>query len=189
LFWQEKDSFLQTCVFYTVTLVDFDFTDEYIRDRASELRLDPVTNKVYHMVDDPPPNNQFILKRIIKRSSDSDAAMKKRLDVYRNQRDQLLEFYASKKRIFRCTESFTKPRENLMSNILAYLGREPISTGPRMHKYVVAGLPGSRTDEVSEMIRERFGCITGIPINNPSFTQKCYCGCCDHWNQRGQTKV
>eukprot|EP01050_Picozoa_sp_SAG11_P001614 SAG11_NODE_73_length_18072_cov_8.670005_6_plen_114_part_00 len=56
--------------------------DGVLVDRCCHRRIDPVTQTMYHLTDNPPPNDPAVLGRLIQREEDSEEQMRAKLDEY-----------------------------------------------------------------------------------------------------------
>jgi len=65
--------------------------DEFIVERITGRRQDPVTNTIYHMKFNPPPAE--IAGRIVQRSDDTEEACRARLKKYHGETTPIVPFY------------------------------------------------------------------------------------------------
>ena len=65
--------------------------DEFIVERITGRRQDPVTNTIYHMKFNPPPAE--IAARIVQRSDDTEEACRARLKKYHSETTPIVPFY------------------------------------------------------------------------------------------------
>ena len=65
--------------------------DEFIVERITGRRQDPVTNTIYHMKFNPPPAE--IAARIVQRSDDTEEACRARLKKYHGETTPIVPFY------------------------------------------------------------------------------------------------
>lgn len=65
--------------------------DEFIVERITGRRQDPVTNTIYHMKFNPPPAQ--IAARIVQRSDDTEEACRARLKKYHGETTPIVPFY------------------------------------------------------------------------------------------------
>ncbi len=68
--------------------------DDVVIDRFAGRRTDPVTGKVYHIKNIPPPDD--IKDRVIQRKDDVPEVIKQRLDIYHKETQPLIQFYKEK---------------------------------------------------------------------------------------------
>lgn len=59
--------------------------DAVMIERGCGRRSDPVTNKIYHMKFNPPPNDPVIRKRLTQRADDTEATVGERIKTFRDQ--------------------------------------------------------------------------------------------------------
>lgn len=64
--------------------------DEVVVDRISGRRIDPLSGKIYHVKDSPPPPE--IQDRVIQREDDTPETIRRRLVTYHQERDAILDF-------------------------------------------------------------------------------------------------
>ena len=74
----------------------FDITDEEVIKRLSGRRVDPKTGKVYHIEFNPPPEGV----EVIQRDDDKEEVIRKRLDVYHQQTEPLVEYYKKQNKLY-----------------------------------------------------------------------------------------
>ena len=67
--------------------------DSVVIERVEGRRNDPVTGKVYHMVFNPPPEDDAVRGRLEQRKDDTREAMVSRLETYHKNVDAILAFY------------------------------------------------------------------------------------------------
>ena len=70
----------------------FEVPDEVVVERLSGRRIDPKTGKVYHVKYNPPPEGV----EVIQRDDDREEVVRKRLKVYREQTQPLVDYYRQK---------------------------------------------------------------------------------------------
>jgi len=70
----------------------FEVPDEVVVERLSGRRIDPKTGKVYHVKYNPPPEGV----EVIQRDDDREEVVRKRLKVYREQTQPLVDYYKQK---------------------------------------------------------------------------------------------
>ncbi len=68
--------------------------DDKIIARVSGRRIDPKTNEIYHVEFNPPPPE--IADRVIQRNDDNEETVRKRLEKYRADTAQLIDYYEKK---------------------------------------------------------------------------------------------
>jgi adenylate kinase len=74
----------------------FDIDDEEVVKRLSGRRVDPKTGKVYHIEFNPPPEGI----EVIQRDDDKEEVIRKRLDVYHEQTEPLIEYYKKQNKLY-----------------------------------------------------------------------------------------
>lgn len=72
------------------TVFVLEISEEETVRRLSARRLDSVTGKIYNLVTEPPPSDVDISK-LTQRDDDKPEAIKKRLSIYREQTESLIE--------------------------------------------------------------------------------------------------
>lgn len=71
--------------------------DQNIIERLSGRRTDKNTGKTYHIKFNPPkPEDNVNSEDLYQREDDKEETIKKRLDVYKNQTEPLIDFYSKK---------------------------------------------------------------------------------------------
>ncbi len=70
--------------------------DQVVTERIAGRRTDPVTGKVYHLTNNPPPSNdEQLLKRLEQRKDDTAEAIGARLVSYHKNLEDILDLYLS----------------------------------------------------------------------------------------------
>jgi len=73
-------------------LIILEVKKEVLEDRIVWRRLDPIDNKIYHLKNDPPPNDE-VKQRLIQRKDDTVETLKQRLEAYDDNIHLLKDFY------------------------------------------------------------------------------------------------
>jgi len=73
-------------------LIVLETPDDILFERITGRRLDPDTNKTYHIKFNPPPNDE-VAGRLIQRDDDTEEKLKTRLDQYHENIQLIKEFY------------------------------------------------------------------------------------------------
>ncbi|KAI8913478.1 hypothetical protein EDD86DRAFT_245114 [Gorgonomyces haynaldii] len=146
-----------------VVALEFDVSDEFVVQRASDLRFDPVTSKLYHLKDDPPPKNVFIQKRLIKKESDSPQFAQHRLVLYRHELGNVQTFFKQTHQRFFMKHGIVGNEHLVLPQVLDAVGSFPKSKAPQFFKLLVLGLPGSGREMVAEMIEQKYNRIRVSP--------------------------
>ncbi|RMD45379.1 MAG: adenylate kinase [Aquificota bacterium] len=92
-------------------VVLFDIDDIEIIRRLTGRRIDPKTGKVYHIEFNPPPEGV----EVIQRDDDKEDVIKKRLEVYHQQTEPLVEYYKKQNKLVSVDAS--KPVEDVYNQI------------------------------------------------------------------------
>lgn len=71
-------------------VIHLEVADEVVIDRISGRRIDPLSGKIYHVKDSPPPPE--IHDRVIQREDDTPETIRRRLVTYHQERDAILDF-------------------------------------------------------------------------------------------------
>ncbi|CAJ1393802.1 unnamed protein product [Effrenium voratum] len=64
--------------------------DEVVIERIAGRRIDPLSGKIYHVKDNPPPPD--VARRVIQREDDTPEKIRTRLVTYHQERDAILDF-------------------------------------------------------------------------------------------------
>ena len=72
-------------------VISFEVDDAAILERITGRRSDPATGRVYHLTFDPPPIE--IMHRLVHRSDDTEAVLRRRLAEYRDKTAPIVPFY------------------------------------------------------------------------------------------------
>jgi len=72
-------------------VISFEVDDAVILERVTGRRSDPATGRVYHLTFDPPPIE--IMHRLVHRSDDTEAVLRRRLAEYRDKTAPIVPFY------------------------------------------------------------------------------------------------
>jgi adenylate kinase len=77
-------------------VLEMDVSDEEIIQRISGRRVHPASNRIYHVKFNPPQRAGFddvTGEALVQRDDDSEATIRKRLEVYHTQTEPLIEYY------------------------------------------------------------------------------------------------
>eukprot|EP00931_Biecheleriopsis_adriatica_P119715 TRINITY_DN94922_c0_g1_i1.p1 TRINITY_DN94922_c0_g1~~TRINITY_DN94922_c0_g1_i1.p1 ORF type:complete len:539 (-),score=109.80 TRINITY_DN94922_c0_g1_i1:34-1650(-) len=72
-------------------VVHLEVADEVVIDRIEGRRIDPISGKIYHVKDNPPPPD--IAHRVIQREDDTPDKIRTRLVTYHEERDAIIGIY------------------------------------------------------------------------------------------------
>eukprot|EP01027_Heterolobosea_sp_BB2_P009171 GEZU01013559.1.p1 GENE.GEZU01013559.1~~GEZU01013559.1.p1 ORF type:complete len:262 (-),score=60.14 GEZU01013559.1:1033-1818(-) len=76
--------------------IRLDVPDEVVIERISGRRIDPETNRVYHMVYNPPPaDDEALLARLVQRSDDTEEKIVNRLRHFHSCVEEVSQIYSS----------------------------------------------------------------------------------------------
>jgi adenylate kinase len=92
--------------------------DEFIVERITGRRQDPVTNTIYHMKFNPPPAE--LAARIVQRSDDTEEACRARLKKYHGETTPIVPFYEAQG-LLRRVDGVGDPKE-ITQRLFAALG-------------------------------------------------------------------
>ncbi|KAI9009519.1 adenylate kinase-domain-containing protein [Gaertneriomyces semiglobifer] len=138
--------------------------DEAIVQQVINMRVDPTTNRVYHLVSDPPPNNPALLNRLIQRSTDTETAIRARLAQYwRHLPGVMASFSSESLRLLVYPEGAIKDEEQAVSEVIREIEKGKLSRAPRMMKLVLSGPPGAGKTEVARMLEQRCRAVAVSP--------------------------
>jgi adenylate kinase len=79
-----------------------------IMQRMSGRRLDPVTGKIYHLKNIPPPKK--IISRLVQRNDDKPQVVRSRLKIYRKLTQPIVKYYR-KKNVLITVDAAQKPEK------------------------------------------------------------------------------
>ena len=145
-------------------LLEFDVPIHHVISRAKDLRYDPVLDKNFHLIDDPPANTDITQSRLVVLTENESPIINRRLVKYRHQVMEIARLYKDLHVHLDFPKGlFSEPEGALVARILPLVGIQPITTGPRHFKIIVAGLPGSGRETISEMISRNYGCVIISP--------------------------
>lgn len=77
-------------------VVEIDVDDEEIVKRLSGRRVHPASGRIYHMIYHPPKQegkDDLTQEALIQREDDTEATIRKRLEIYHNQTKPLINYY------------------------------------------------------------------------------------------------
>ena len=92
---QALDKMLQDKGKEVDAVILFDISDDEVIKRLSGRRVDPKTGKVYHVAFNPPPEGL----EVIQRDDDKEEVIRKRLEVYHQQTEPLVEYYKNQNKL------------------------------------------------------------------------------------------
>lgn len=88
---QALDAALSECGHKLDQVLHFEVPDEEIIIRTTGRRIDPITNKIYHIKYNPPPPE--IASRVIQRSDDNENTLKTRLQKFHAMTEPIIAYY------------------------------------------------------------------------------------------------
>ncbi|KAJ3090543.1 Adenylate kinase 8, partial [Quaeritorhiza haematococci] len=132
-----------------------DVPDDKIIKRTAGIRIDPVTNRLYHLVYDPPPKNPIIENRLVQKQAHTERAVRTRLEIYRRHLPTL-------------TACFPKTLQRLVypdgvEDILGAITTKLPTRAPREFKIVISGRPGCGKTTLAEKIQDFYGFVHVSP--------------------------
>jgi adenylate kinase family enzyme len=157
-------------------ILQLDVPDECVVERATGLKTDPATGKIYHDILDPPPQSNIIEARLVTRDCDGEQDVKTRLALYRKNIGPSLGCFPSD-RVKKITypDGFYLNEKDVLGQILKISGEQTLSKAPREYKIVVSGLPGmllsfqstlgSGKTSVAEMLSKSKGIVHVSPLS------------------------
>ncbi|KAI9360335.1 adenylate kinase-domain-containing protein, partial [Zopfochytrium polystomum] len=147
--------------------VIIEIPDAVIIDRALQTRVDPLTKKLYHLTNNPPPaRDADLLARLIHRRNDQEPQVRSRLAQYRRHLPAVATCFKKTARWVSstaCLEDGTPPTEKVVADVTAWVGTRRRTRAPRMFKILLQGLPGSGKSSVAKMVEERLGFVHVSP--------------------------
>eukprot|EP00930_Biecheleria_cincta_P048488 TRINITY_DN33781_c0_g1_i1.p1 TRINITY_DN33781_c0_g1~~TRINITY_DN33781_c0_g1_i1.p1 ORF type:complete len:534 (-),score=78.12 TRINITY_DN33781_c0_g1_i1:46-1647(-) len=85
---------LQAVGVHVSAVIHLQVADDVVVDRIAGRRIDPLSGKIYHVKDNPPPPE--IASRVIQREDDTPAKIRSRLITYHDEKDAILDFYVNR---------------------------------------------------------------------------------------------
>ncbi|KAI8819667.1 adenylate kinase-domain-containing protein [Fimicolochytrium jonesii] len=145
-------------------IIVFEIPEEVIVERQTGTRIDPLTNRLYHLRTNPPPDNPTLLARLIQRQTDKPDAIRKRLAQYRRHLRGVTEaFDRSIVRTVELGEGISEKGDEALGACVREVESGKVTRAPRMVRCVVAGLPGCGKTVVAEMMGREFGVVVVSP--------------------------
>jgi adenylate kinase len=77
-------------------VVALEAPDDALVERLSGRRQSQTTGKIYHVQYDPPPENGDDPGPFVQRKDDAEEAIRRRLEIYHDQTEPLMDFYADR---------------------------------------------------------------------------------------------
>lgn len=108
---------LEEAGIYPDAFIILSISDEEAINRVVGRRTDSVTGKVYHLQNNPPPNDEEVLKRLIIRSDDTEESMRQRLKQFRANVSSVEEWYRDIKREIDGSKSPSEVSRNIDSTL------------------------------------------------------------------------
>jgi adenylate kinase len=142
-------------------LVAIDVPDQVIIERAVGTRVDPVTQEVYHPKYNPPPRNPLLEARLIQRSTDTEANVKARLEVYRRHLFGITQCYSKTLHRLSYSEGIFGNENTVVKDVNEITSYKKATNAPRQFKIIIQGPSGCGKSSVSRFIEREFGFIHG----------------------------
>ena len=108
---------LEEAGIYPDAFIILSISDEEAINRVVGRRTDSVTGKVYHLQNNPPPNDEEVLKRLIIRSDDTEESMRQRLKQFRANVSSVEDWYRDIKREIDGSKSPSEVSRNIDSTL------------------------------------------------------------------------
>ncbi|MCW8092515.1 adenylate kinase [Alteromonas sp. ASW11-130] len=110
-------------------VIEFDVPDDVIVERMAGRRVHPASGRVYHVVFNPPQNegkDDITGEDLIVRDDDQESTVRKRLGVYHEQTEPLVDYYQAEAEAGNCvyhkidgTQPVAKVKEKLAAELTA----------------------------------------------------------------------
>eukprot|EP00163_Fabomonas_tropica_P009966 TRINITY_DN1990_c0_g1_i1.p1 TRINITY_DN1990_c0_g1~~TRINITY_DN1990_c0_g1_i1.p1 ORF type:complete len:501 (-),score=120.14 TRINITY_DN1990_c0_g1_i1:90-1592(-) len=147
-------SFLQENAFVADKFVLIELPDEVMIERVSGRRLDPETNKTYHVKYNPPPPD--VAARCIQRADDNEETIRLRLKVFHHNINILQGTYSG---ILSKVDGQGTP-EQIFKHISEYIRAGAPTRAPRrVARLAILGPPSCGKSTQTELIARRHHCV------------------------------
>ncbi|KAA6383801.1 MAG: adenylate kinase [Streblomastix strix] len=129
-----------------------DAPESILMDRAQGRRLDPVTGKIYHIRNNPPPSN--IASRCVLREDDKEEQIRNRIDSYNTNAYSLTKEYNHLLVKVNCNDNPDKVFQDIDRSLSR---RIPPRTEPkRAPRIILKGAPNSGKATLSDLLVKKF---------------------------------
>ncbi|KAJ3195586.1 Adenylate kinase 8 [Irineochytrium annulatum] len=144
-------------------LVLLEVPDDVIIRRTIGLRLDPVTKTMYHLVFNPPPRSAAVESRLIQKTSHTLPAIRTRLIQYRRNLHGVTKSFTKTLRRFAYDEGIVGHEEQVLREVMVYIGTRKRTHAPRQFRILIAGLPGSGKSTLAALVEKKYGFVHVSP--------------------------
>ncbi|KAJ3037642.1 Adenylate kinase 8 [Rhizophlyctis rosea] len=139
-----------------------DIPDQTIISLLSEIRIDPMTRREYHLTYNPPPRQ--IEPRLIAKAANAEPAVRARLELYRRHLDGVVGCFKDARKV-RFEKGIIGHTDEVVDTLKKVLAVRKVSRAPRIFKVIIAGLPGSGKRSVARWVAEKYGYVHVSPRN------------------------
>ncbi|KAI3384205.1 hypothetical protein SNEBB_005658 [Seison nebaliae] len=148
---------LQNSGFQYEHIILLDSTDQELLERAKGMRLDPVTEDVYHMTFNT-PNSEEVMERLVIPNDNDDNTLLDRFTLYHCNITGIIEAFRS---AIRCID-VNRPIIDVFKQSVRFVKTEPRSNAPRTVRIIIVGPPGAGKRTLASHISEHYGLV---PVN------------------------
>ncbi|KAJ3004168.1 UNVERIFIED_CONTAM: Adenylate kinase 8 [Siphonaria sp. JEL0065] len=152
---------------FLTSFVWIDCDDNAILDYNAGLLTDPIQKRDYHEIYKPPPKDEDIQNRLVRREYNSRESVKKRLHYYRRHVPAVSSCFhrakIGKKLTYMDNHGIWGREDQVFHDVIDVLGGKRVTRAPRQFKLVIQGLPGSGKSSLAAEIERKYGFVHVSP--------------------------
>ncbi|KAJ3295637.1 hypothetical protein HK104_002442 [Borealophlyctis nickersoniae] len=144
-------------------IVFVDVPDDVIVEYCAGVRIDPVTQREYHLALDPPPRNPVLEARLIQKGSNMESSVRARLEQYRRHLPGVLACFQKTARKISFERGIIGHEEDVVKSLFNVLATRRMTRAPRLFKIFICGKPGSGKTSAAKRIQDKYGYVHVSP--------------------------
>ena len=133
-----------------------DIPDEKVIESAGNNMFDPMTG-IYYNLKYNSPTDMEVEKRLIQKLDDSEEVVLSHLEDFRRHIAPVVSCFTDNLRKFTYNDGVFFKDEEVVTEVLSYIGQQHIARYPREYKISVSGLPGCGKTTIAELLSNTYG--------------------------------